>query len=147
MQIASDAKTRKLMSSIQAPRTMSVSGGDDVPQATVQPANGGVLAAEHAADPEQSRPAANVQQPSTPAADLQQPGPSRLSAPISQQLSPFPQWSESDTEENEFTLNSEDDMLLAPGQVSGLSLSSSSDETEVLKHKHYYLQHPMIIPD
>lgn len=91
------------------------------------------------ADNQQSRPAANLQQPSLPAADPQQLGPSRLPSPIPQQPSPLSGPSVN-ADENDYTLNSKD-MLLAPGPVSGLSLSSSSDETELFHHNH--LQHPM----
>ena len=122
------------MSSLQASRVTNLNSGSEFPQAAVRSTNGGVLASDHAIDTQQSRPAVNLQQPSPLSADPQQPGPSRLSAPVPEYASPFPQWSESDNDEN-YTLESEDDMLLAPGQISGLS--SSSDETEVLKSQSY----------
>ena len=123
------AKARKQIHSMQAPSQINASGGGDVPEVAVQ-------LTEHAASTQQPRPAVNVQQSSPPAAD-QQPCPSRLSAADPAQSSTtFPQWSESDMDE--YTHNPEDEILLAPGQNSGLS-SSSSDEKEV-NTVHYNMQ-------
>ena len=121
MELASAAKAAKTMLSMQAPHQASVDS--NVPQVAAQAAN-------HAAGTQQPRPAAHTQQSRANAAGEQQPGPSRLSAVEPEPSTPFPEWSESDSEEQEYPLDSEDEALLAPGQLSGLS-SSSSDETEV----------------
>ena len=90
IQSTSDTIAQKQMSSMQAVRMMSVNMAVRFHslQFNLQKEGSLQLIMQHA-DNQQSRPAANLQQPSLPAADPQQLGPSRLPAPIPQQPSPF----------------------------------------------------------
>ena len=180
-ELASMAKTRKWLPSMQTVAISNVHIAADHAETPQQPVPLGLSAASpqepspsqlSAASPEQPGSswlsAASLQQPSPSglsaaspqqpvplrlsAASPQQPGPSRLSAASPEQPSPsglflarsqqpgpsglsatdpdtpFPMWSESEDDEPH-SIGMEDEMLMAPGHISGLS--SSSDDAEV----------------